>query len=485
MTSDVEVGSTRRRPWVAGVLSAFLPGAGQMYAGAVTRGAWFFAVDIILVGVGYIGLQNRLELIKAWVRPSGLAAFMAANVVVLGYRAWTAYDATQIARGNRKASTRGASLVLAGSVAALVLVPHAVFGYYDLVQFNFITTTFETEDVAAPTTTTSPAPEEATAAPRATADEAGTPSTTAAPVVAGPALWDGLERLNLLLVGGDAGPDRRAIRTDTMIVASIDPVTGDTALFGIPRNWARIPLPEGLGAWDCNCFPRLINDLYYAGEFEVPDAFPGPGSPGENAMKGGISELLGIPIHYYALVSLNGFIGIIDALGGVEIDVQFRILDETYPHEDGVTLEYVDIMPGVQELDGHLALAYVRIRRHANDYARMSRQRCVLEALLEQSDPTELVLAYPRILGVLKDSLQTDIPVSRLDDFIDLLPIIDTDNIVTLRFIPPDYLAGFTDAGANLPDVELIQSAVRIVMDSSPAEAMAALGLQTLDDACD
>ncbi|MFQ5553891.1 MAG: LCP family protein [Acidimicrobiia bacterium] len=477
MATHSAAGSGDRHPWVAALLSTLFPGLGQMYAGAMRRGGWLLVVDAVLLGGVYLGLQNRLELIKAWVRPGGLALFMLGNVLLLGFRAWAAADAAVMARGGPARSPTPVGLFTAAGVAALVLAPHAVFGYYDLVQFNFISTTFQEDDVAAGTATTSPPGGEEPV-------EGATPATTVA-VDAPPALWDGLSRLNLLLMGGDAGPDRRAVRTDTMIVASIDPQTGDAAIFGVPRNWANVPLPAGSGVWECNCFPRLLNDLYYAGEVEYPGSFPGPGSPGENAIKGGVAELLDIPIHYYALVDLAGFVGIVDALGGVEIDVPFRILDEVYPHENGVDIEHIDIAPGVQTLDGHLALAYARIRRHADDYARMSRQRCVLDAVMAQSSPVELAAAYTGILGVLKDSLQTDIPISRLDDFVDLIPLIDTENIITLRLIPPDYLAGFTASGNNLPDVDLIQRDVRTVMEMSPADAIATLGLQTLEDACE
>jgi LCP family protein required for cell wall assembly len=353
------------------------------------------------------------------------------------------------------------------------MLPHAVFAYYDISQYQFLTNVFAEDDVAAPRATTTTSADGATA---------GASTSTAA--VPEPAIWDGLDRLNILLMGGDAGPNRRAIRTDTMIVASIDPVSGDAALLSVPRNWARVPLPEGHGVWECQCFPRILNDLYYAGEVEYPDAFPGPQSPGENAIKMGMAEFLGMPIHYYALVDLTGFVGVIDALGGVEIDIPFRIVDETYPHEDGETIEFVDIQPGTQTLDGHLALAYARIRRHADDYARMNRQRCVLEAVLKQSSPTELLAAYPRLLGVLSDNLQTDIPISRLDDFIDLLPILRTDKIVALRLIPPDYRNGYNDFGFSTPDVELIQEHVRTVLENPPDVAIEMLGLDTLEDAC-
>ena len=493
MTTKVSAPPTAQRPWFAALLSVFLPGLGHVYAGNNRRARWLFAIDVIIVGLLYFAYQatkpflsvlggnttaeiSRFaqELVNGWFRPGGLAIYMLINVAILVFRAWAAYDAAEFARGPMLIRPSKAGLAIAGGLAAVVLVPHAAFAYYDIVQFNFITTTFRTEDVAAVTTSTgSPENDPATAGDAT--------STTTAPE---PALWDGLERLNLLLMGGDSAPGRRAIRTDTMIVASIDPVSGEAAMFSVPRNWARVPLPEGHGVWPCQCFPRILNDLYYAGEVEYPSAFPGPGSPGENAIKMGMGEFLGIPIHYYALVDLNGFVGIVDALGGVEIDVPFRILDEVYPHEDGETIEHVDIQTGLQTLDGHFALAYARIRRHADDYARMHRQRCVLEAVMEQSDASELLLAYPRLLSVLKDALQTDIPISRLDDFIELLPIVDTDKIVALRLLPDDYRNGFNDFGFSTPDVDLIQDHVAIVMENPRDVAIELLGIDTLEDTC-
>jgi LCP family protein required for cell wall assembly len=269
-----------------------------------------------------------------------------------------------------------------------------------------------------------------------------------------------------------------------MIVVSLDPVSGDAAMFTLPRNYARAPLPEGYGVWDCDCFPQLLNDLYYAG-IQHPNAFPGPGTPSENALKGGIGHILGIEIHYYAMVTLEGFVGIVDALGGVEMTIPVTIVDDNYPHQDGVSRERVVIEAGTQTLDGHLALAYSRIRAQSSDYARMNRQRCVLEGLLDQSSPAELVVAYPRIANVLKESLQTDIPLARLPDFIDLLPKLDPDRIVALRFIPDrGYLEGFTAQNQNIYNAELIREHVQLVLTSTPDEARAALGLDSLEDAC-
>ncbi len=459
-------------------MSAIVPGAGQTYAGRVRRGLILLGIDAVLLTLAVIFTLDRLGVIKAAFKPRFLSALMVGNIVLFGYRIWAADDAYRCAeatidrpaRADRR--PRGVGAVAAAAMVLVLIVPHAAVAYYDLVQYNLITTVFAEDEATTTTSTTTASSGEAST---------GTSTTTSEP--AGPALWDGLDRLNVLLLGGDAGAGRTGIRTDTMIVVSIDPESGDVAMFGIPRNWSQVPLPDGMGVWDCHCFPRLLNDLYIAGS-EYPDAFPGPGTPEENAIKAGIGELLGIPIHYYALVTLDGFIGIVDALGGVDIDVPFRIVDETYPHEDGVSTEYIDILPGPQHFNGHLALAYVRARRHADDYARMGRQRCVLDAVLEQSDPAELLLAYPRIAGVLEDTLQTDIPLSRIPDLIDLLPVVDLDSIVSVRFIPPTYLAEVTDEGRQVPDVDLIQEHVQLVLDSTPEEAIAALGIEPLGDAC-
>jgi LCP family protein required for cell wall assembly len=467
-----------RRPFRAALLSAIVPGAGQIYAGARRRGWIMLAIDgLIAAGMLTYLLRGELEIAKDWVRPGALAVMMLTNLAFFSYRLGAARDAYYLSGGgtSKRGSSHPATVF---GIAVALLVPHIVFGYYDAVQYNFITTVFQDEDVAAPTSTTIPSTVPPSTVPGVTV--AAPTTTTTAPA---PAIWDGLERLNVLLLGGDAGVGRTGIRTDTMIVVSIDPDSGDIAMFSLPRNFVRVPLPAGHGVWECNCFPKLLNDLYIEGS-QRPEAFPGPGTPEVNAVKGGIGELLGIPIHYYMLVTLDSFVGIVDALGGVEMDVQFRVVDEIYPHEDGVTIESVVIEPGLQKLDGHYALAYARIRRHTDDYARMNRQRCVLDALVEQSNPAEIVKAYPRIASVLEDTLLTDIPISRLDDFIDLLPKIDTERISTIRFIPPTYVGGQDERGKDIPDVELIHHDVQVAITNPSAVAVAELGLEALEETC-
>ena len=425
-------------------------------------------IDFVLVLVAIVTALNfQVELITLWASPSGLSYLMLANLAVLAYRAWAANDAFNVvSTGNQRWGVLGFTLV-----AALLVVPHGWFTLLESAQYSFVTEVFAAPESSSTNTSTpqTPGPTDA--------DRPTTATTTASQQ---PTLWDGQDRLNILLMGADTGAGRTGIRTDTMMLASIDPETGDTVVVSVPRNMARAELPDGMGLWDCNCFPQLLNDLYYVAE-QNPEAFPGAGEPGPRAIKAAIGHLLDLEVHYYALVTLDGFVGIVDSLGGVEIDVPNRIVDEIYPHEDGVTIEHVVIEPGTQVLDGHLALAYVRIRRHADDFARMNRQRCVLGAVLDQSNPIELLASYQGITDALKESFTTDIPIDRLPDLIQLLPKFDAERIAILH-IDRDYMLSRDDNGSYYDLPRIKAEAQALIADPSAGTGEDGL---SLDGTCD
>ena len=251
-------------------------------------------------------------------------------------------------------------------------------------------------------------------------------------------------------------------------------------MFSVPRDLSNVPLPEGMGVWDCDCFPGLITNLYQAG-VQNPESFPGPNDPPINAIKGAVGEIFGIPIHYYALLTLDGFVDVVDALGGVTIEIPETIFDDTYPHEDG-SIESIEIKEGTRHLNGHEALAYARIRRNSDDFNRMNRQRCVLEAVLEQSSPTEILFRFGAIAEAMKRSLVTDIPQERLADFIDLLPVISTDRIATLRITRTEYKTG-SSTGRTYYDIDRIREDAQALMANLEIE-QEELGLDDLDDTC-
>jgi polyisoprenyl-teichoic acid--peptidoglycan teichoic acid transferase len=449
-------------PWVAAFLSALIPGLGQLYAGERGRGRRLLLIDLALLAflvVAFLFFQS--EVLKAWASLSSLALIMVANITLLSYRAWAAYDAYHSIGGVGPAGMVGLASGLV--VFAVVMIPHFALGYLNVVQYSLIS------DVFAPSpTTTIP-----TAAPGTT--EPGQTTTT----TPGPTLWDGLERLNIVLLGSDRSGSRTDSVTliDTVILVSIDPDSGDAAMISLPRNMTQFPLPPDHGYWDCDCFPQLLNDLYQRA-VERPDAFPGSGDPGARAMKAAVGHLLGVEVHYYAMINMDGFVGLVDAFGGVDINVPRRIVDEEYPHEDGSVVHMV-IEAGPQRLDGHHALAYARIRRHADDFARMNRQRCILGALVEQSSPLEVLARYGAIAEVLRNSLVTDIPRDQLPDFIDLLPKLGMERIGVL-LVDTAYSLGQHEVRGTLYDLDRIHSEAQAIIADPTTGASA-----NLEQACD
>jgi anionic cell wall polymer biosynthesis LytR-Cps2A-Psr (LCP) family protein len=195
-----------------------------------------------------------------------------------------------------------------------------------------------------------------------------------------------------------------------------------------------------------------------------------------------VSKLLGIPIDYYAVVDLNGFIDLVDAFDGVTLNVKERIWVRMASFTKGEEARIYDIRPGIRHLDGHEALAFARSRTGSDDYHRMQRQRCVLLALLYQNGVRDLAFKFPDIVGAIKDNLKTDIPIDRLAALIKVRAKVRTDEMIAVGFTPPDYITGRNKMGYNILNLELVQSTVRQIIEdpeawlaSHPANSQAGL----------
>ena len=234
--------------------------------------------------------------------------------------------------------------------------------------------------------------------------------------------WANIDRLNIMLLGQDAGSDRTGTRPDTIMVASVDTATGQTALFSIPRNLEHVEFPEGTPAAEefpdgFDYFGRnenLINAVWTWAD-ERPDLFPGDPEPGLTATRWAVEETLGLEMDYYAMVNLQGFEDLVDALGGVDMVVERRI-----PIGGGSSKVDGYIEPGDQKLDGFHALWYARSREGSDDFNRMCRQQRIVRRVAEEADPTTLALSIPRLVNATEENIQTDIPVGNLDAFVDL-----------------------------------------------------------------
>jgi LCP family protein required for cell wall assembly len=241
-----------------------------------------------------------------------------------------------------------------------------------------------------------------------------------------------------------------------MIVVALQRSTGRAAAFGIPRNLVEVPLGEKLGR-----FHQPLNHLYRFAASR-PELFPGGRDPGATALKQAISRLLGVRLDYYALVDLEGFADLVDALGGVEIHVKERLVDEVTRPAWGEPKPTIDVHPGrTYHFYGREALAYVRSRKTSNDYTRMARQRCFLSAMAQQLDVVSVLSNFGTLARTVKASVRTDIPLARVPELIRLAAAVDSRKTLTETF-GLEYFARRRAADRfPVPDLASIQGAVR------------------------
>ncbi|HEY4790226.1 MAG TPA: LCP family protein, partial [Actinomycetes bacterium] len=441
----------RGRPLLAALLSCLVPGVGQLYLGYRRRGVVMLVVTVLCLAVG-VGLWSEPSAVsRMLLQPRALLALLVADAGLLVFRVVAVVDAYLLGRrdgGPQPASAgwrRGAAAGLV-VVLGLTAAPHAAAAYYDLQAHDLLTSVFAGDDPL-------------WHGRGGERQENANGMVTAIP-----------GRVTVLLLGGDAGPGRTGLRTDTMMVASLEVASGKLSLFGLPRNLVRVPLPDGPAAdyfGECRCFPRLLNELYAFAEDERPDLFPNSRRPGIAAVAGAAEELLGLPIDHYALVDLLGFVDLIDALGGVTVnnlkplDIEIDRLGRPGPRPA------FEIQPGRRKLNGFTALAYSRSRETTSDYDRMQRQRCVIGSLARQTQPTELLTAFPKLVKVLKHTVATDIPASRLPSLIQAAgdhPV----KVASIGFTPPTYNRGWSN-GYPIPDVAKIQRTVRRLTSQASA----------------
>jgi LCP family protein required for cell wall assembly len=247
-------------------------------------------------------------------------------------------------------------------------------------------------------------------------------------------------RYNILLLGSDAGNDREGTRTDSVTVASVDARTGRTVLFGLPRNLEDVPFPDysplkakypnGYGCADHSC---LLNAIYLLGQ-QNKKLYPGAKDPGVQAVKEAVEATLGLQINYYAMVDMYGFADLIDALGGIRMDIGIRV-----PHGGwGQPVSTGFIEPGPdRQLTGAEALWFARQRDGSSDYARMQRQKCVMSAMLHQMDPVTVATKFSQIASATGRVLVTDVPSTEVGTMADLATKARALDIANVSFTPP------------------------------------------------
>jgi LCP family protein required for cell wall assembly len=258
-------------------------------------------------------------------------------------------------------------------------------------------------------------------------------------------------RVNLLLLGVDRrdGSDW-AYRTDTIMIAGIDAGSGEAVLLSIPRD-LQVPIP-GYGE-------DRINTANVVG---YTDGYPGGGPALAEAT---VESNFGIPIDGYLMADFNAFVRLVDALGGIEIDVSEALHDTQYPDPrpgDPYAFKTIHFDPGPQTMDGRRALEYARSRMSTSDFDRARRQQEVLVAIRQKALRPASIPRLPALGLIVLDSLETNLSPQEIVSLGLVALRLDPAGIRRVVLEPP-LVYGYRradGAAIQLPNWELINPVV-------------------------
>ncbi|GAA1825948.1 LCP family protein [Microlunatus capsulatus] len=450
-------GRSFRRTAALTVAGTVLPGLGLIAArrrvvGGVVLG--LFAVALVVLGL-WAALDWQ-GLLAQFVKPSVLYA--TSSVLVVLALAWVGVVvASHLSlRGRTTRPQRVAGGLLVAVLAFAVAAPMAVAARYSYDTASSVQGVFKSQD-------------DSRSATRPTLGGKPTKGATAA---ADP--WADKPRLNVLLLGGDAGDGRTGTRTDTVILASIDTATGDTTLFSLPRNTGRMPFPkksalsryypDGFTTGDGDDPEHFLNAMYDNVPNTVPkDVLGETDNLGADALKLSVGTALGLEVDYYVLINLQGFSKMINALGGITLNINSYIpiggnTDLGIPPK-----EFLEPGPN-RKLDGRGALWYARGRFGSDDFARMDRQRCVIDAIIKQANPANMLARYEDVAKAGKQIVLTDMPQEVLPLMVDLSLRVKDGSVRSIVFKHGED--GFLSPN---PDFDRMRQRVKVALGETKA----------------
>ena len=246
-------------------------------------------------------------------------------------------------------------------------------------------------------------------------------------------IWGGKTSLNILAMGIDRRPDGSYVNADVVMIFHVDLIDKTVHVVSIPRDLL-VQVP-GVGWWK-------LNGAFELGERENP----GDRAAGPAKMRDTIEFNFGVPIDAYVFVDFSGFQQIIDAAGGVTVDVPYDIYDPRYPVDEQTT-EEIFFTAGPTTMDGVTALKYVRTRNADGDDARRQRQMQVLLALLDQGKTIGSIARADELIMSLAGSAQTSFTLEEQLTLARLALLIDRNEIRMFAVGPPLVQAGVTDTG--------------------------------------
>jgi LCP family protein required for cell wall assembly len=479
-------------PAIAALLSFLFPGVGQIYAGDLRKGV-LWAIPMILIVLGFIWLiigptKSIVDLIT---NPQTRVAILVFNVAHFMYHVAAMVDAYSVAKAERyrgfSRTSSTAPIVLATLVAVSMLL-HGAFGVVGQTAdglFNIVgvghpdvLTSFTPRPLQTPSitpVTATPTPD-TTAGPSGSVEPTPVPSGSVGPSPtpracpqANYAGWAPAEdgRLNILLSGSDSRSDEGAgtnsIRTDSMMLLSIEIATCKAALFSFPRNmncdlrypdWFHIALENGQDYPDC------LNYLWRSAAAN-PNNYPGSEGIGPEcqaqfdcergwrALTGAIQNFANRKIDGVIAVNLKGFVALVNALPGhgVWIDVPYKLVDLPGPcpgqpektcayYDSQQNIMPVDFDPGCQFLNGEEALAFARSRHQDDDYQRGRRQQIFLQQVRKQLDPLALFANMGNLVAAAEQNLFMTFSQTDFSNLAQIASHVDADRLYRVDFAP-------------------------------------------------
>jgi LCP family protein required for cell wall assembly len=424
---------------LAAFLSFLFPGLGQAYNGQ-GRLAWLLATPIFLVVAGVaIGVAGSIALSRL-LDVSFLLGLVVLDAAILAWRLVAILQAhTRLEPLSPRRWTSGVT----GLIVIATIAMHAVPGLYALKAVDTLNSV-------------------------ALGGSGGTtvgqiPGFSNLPIPSGqPDVRSG-DRVNILLVGIDAAPQRTTQLTDTMLVVSLDPFGRRSAMISVPRDLYGVPLPDG------RLYNAKLNSLMAVANAH-PDQYP---LGGVGTLKATIGRLLGVQIHYFAAINLLGFKDAVNAIGGVDITVHQAIHDPSYRDEFGNKVGF-NIEPGVYHMDGRTALAFVRSRKGVgdSDFTRADRQQQLLAALRAKLTAGNLLLALPGLLDAVKDAVATDVPGTRLPVLAEAVQEADMSQLQRIVLRPPEYMSVNAQSAHGyilIPNLDAIRAVGEALLANAPA----------------
>lgn len=449
--------STRRRGrYLPATLDAIVPGVGHLVAGRRRHALLFLSPVLLamLVLLATLATTSAPRLLATLLDDGVLVGLLVVQALLLVWRlaaVGTSLTAPGLARPRRRDAL---PIVL---LLVLVIAPQAFAGYATQVARQTADEIFVDPTPVAVIPSFTPEPD-----PSFLSTPVPSPSISAS-LAPSPQV----PRITGLIIGVDAGVGRTTYLTDTMIVVSLDPVTGTVSMLSVPRDMVDVPLPDG------RSYSGKINGLVSYARHH-PKQFPGSDGTGFDVLIGALGTLLEVDISYYATVSLGGFVAVIDRLGGIDVNVTRSFCDPDY-REYGYERGF-SIKAGHHHLNGNQALAYARVRRASgeSDFTRAARQQEVLAGVRDSierggflNDPIGLLRDLGRIV-------QTNVPRSSLPDLADAASGVTRTDIYRAVITHPLVRSGFDARGSiQVPDLTAIRklSAKLFRTDGEPPPA--------------